>query len=84
MTPEERAKELVKQDGGGDYYYEGWAQEDSIASAIRAAEDEALERAARHIAKPHEQVDPECGCVTCETLRRAAHRIRSLKSKGTP
>ena len=71
MTPEERAKELVKQDGGGDYYYEGWAQEDSIASAIRAAEDEALERAA------HEFETMPC------PRPWAASVVRSLKSKGS-
>ena len=77
MTPEERAKELVKQDGGGDYYYEGWAQEDSIASAIRAAEDEALERAAKLVEEKRRSRHHVC-------RQNAALEIRSLKSKGTP
>jgi hypothetical protein len=46
MTPEERAAAVVKEDGGSDYYYEGWAREASIAAAIREAENDAIERAA--------------------------------------
>jgi hypothetical protein len=49
VTAEDRAAAIVKEDGGGDYYYEGWAREYSIVVAIEAAEAAAYERAAKAI-----------------------------------
>jgi coenzyme F420-reducing hydrogenase gamma subunit len=46
MTPEERAREVCSR-YDGDYYLDGCGPEEDIASAIRAAEDDALERAAQ-------------------------------------
>lgn len=66
MTPDERARALVPNE------WVGTTEERvaMIASAIRAAEDEALERAARS--------EEDRGYVVASYI---AARIRSLKSK---
>jgi hypothetical protein len=81
VTAEERAAVLVKEDGGGDYYYEGWALEDSIALAILAAENDALERAARAVdyLAAHTSREDEEQRVILNAYAEAAACIRALK-----
>jgi hypothetical protein len=80
MTPEERARDLCDALNLTD------GDEERIASAIREAEDEALERAAERLSgliKACEgcEGDPSHPCPMCVAQDEAIDVIRSLKSK---
>jgi hypothetical protein len=81
MTPEERAKRADVDCWNSTHRGPGPCPV-CVASAIRSAEDDALEKAAATLDKANEVCGDHHGiCLFCAQRRRDARVIRSLKSQ---